>query len=189
MSCYVNLQLIFPLISSVFCNLPCRRNTPTSFKTVLYLHKISIFLTLVRKVCRKQSPAETWIELQGSNSVGGGGAVCTALTLYRALPLLAGYSDVCIYLRRLKVTDRPWPFPKSTQVSVTEEETGPQCVSPHLLQSCPAGERLTAPCPPHGANEGKLRFSPSIIPQHICTNNEMTHLVHGNILFWLYMRC
>lgn len=128
MSCYVSLQLIFPWISSVFCNLPCRRNTLASFKTVLYLHKISIFLTLVRKVCRKQSPAETWIELQGSNSVGGGGAVCTALTLYRALPLLTGYSDVCIYLRRQKVTDRPWPFPKSTQASVTEEETGPQCV-------------------------------------------------------------
>lgn len=112
MSCYVSQQLICLGISSVFCNLHCR--------TLLCICTKLFFFTLIRKVCSNQSPAETWMELQGSAAVPGVGAVFAALPLYRALPPQAGYPDIVRYLRSPKVPDTP----RDTG------HPGPWCVSP-----------------------------------------------------------
>lgn len=126
MSCYVSQQLIWPGISSIFCNLHCRRNTLPSFKTVLYLHKLGIFLTLIRRVCRNQSPAESWMGLQGAASVHGV-VLCGQPWLSPALPhTLVTLLWIC--LRRVEVTPSPWLCPRDTWG--WRGHRGPWCVTP-----------------------------------------------------------
>lgn len=142
MSCYVSQQLICLGISSVFCNLHCR--------TLLCIcTKLFFFFTLIRKVCSNQSPAETWMELQGSAAVPGVGAVFAALPLYRLCHHRLVTLTLCVT--------------SGARKSPTHPGTGD----------------IQDP----GVCHPRQRFSPRVSPHHICTNNGITHSVHGNILF------